>query len=142
MILADVNLLVYAFRETTADHQHYRKWLIEQLNGHQPFALNGTILSGFLRVVTHPKVFDQPASLDEAVAFVSQLQAAPTAIPLSPGPRHWAIFVDLCRQIKAKGNAIPDAYLAAIAVEHGCHFYSADRGFARFKGLRYSHPLH
>jgi predicted nucleic acid-binding protein len=62
-------------------------------------------------------------------------------VSVSPGERHWDIFVELCREIDARGNDVPDAYHAAVAVENGATWYSADRGFARFRSLRWAHPL-
>lgn len=61
--------------------------------------------------------------------------------PLFEGPRHWEIFDRLCRKIGARANLVPDAYLAALAIESGSTFYSADRGFARFPDLRWEHPM-
>jgi len=60
---------------------------------------------------------------------------------LAPGKRHWAIFTRLCRDVEAKGNLVPDAYLAALAIESGCEWVTTDRDFARSSGLRWRHPL-
>jgi hypothetical protein len=98
-------------------------------------------MSGFMRVVTSHRVFREPTPLATAVEFVQALQSSPNIVSVSPGERHWAIFFDLCGEIDARGNDIPDAYHAAIAVENGATWYSADRGFARFRSLRWSHPL-
>jgi len=62
-------------------------------------------------------------------------------VVLIPGPRHWEIFARLCRKIGARGNRVPDAFLAALAIESGSEWMTADRGFARFPGLRWRHPL-
>lgn len=141
MIFCDVNVLVYAFREDMTQHQDYRRWLEERLNGDEPFALSSLVASGFLRVVTHPKIFAEPSEQEVALTFLSDLRRAPVAVPLSEGPRHWEIFERLTRKVGARGNLVPDAYLAALAVESGADFHSADRGFARFPGLRWRHPL-
>jgi toxin-antitoxin system PIN domain toxin len=99
------------------------------------------VMSGFLRVVTHPRVFKQPTPIATAVAFVEKLRNSDTVRILDPQDRHLAIFLELCRKTEAIGNRVPDAYLAAIAIEHGATLATADRGFARYPGLRWEHPL-
>jgi toxin-antitoxin system PIN domain toxin len=99
------------------------------------------VLSGFLRVVTHPRVFKEPTPPEIALEFAERLRGSPAADPLAPGERHWGIFVDLCRRTRAIGNVVPDAYLAALAIEHRGTWITADRAFARFPGLRWENPL-
>lgn len=99
------------------------------------------VLSGFVRVATHPRVFSPPAPIDEALAFAIALRSQPNAVAVAPGPRHWEIFERLCRTASAKGNLVPDAYLAALAIESGSEWISTDRDFSRFPGLRWRHPL-
>ncbi len=60
----------------------------------------------------------------------------------APGPRHWEIFVRLCRAVRVKGNLVQDAYLAALAIESGSEWITTDRDYSRFPGLRWRHPLH
>lgn len=98
-------------------------------------------LSGFLRVVTHHRVFREATPLARAVDFVQALRSAPNIVSVSPGERHWEILLGLCREAGARGNDVADAYHAAIAVENGATWYSADRGFARFRRLPWAHPL-
>ncbi|MEV2255320.1 type II toxin-antitoxin system VapC family toxin [Streptomyces sp. NPDC050147] len=141
MILCDVNVLVYAFREDAKDHELYHSWLLEQLRGDEPVAYHGVIDSGFLRIVTHQRIYQPPTEPDTAFTFLQDFRDAPVATQLSEGPRHWAIFERLCRGAGARGNLVPDAYIAALAIESGATLYSADRGFARFPGLRWRHPL-
>ena len=99
------------------------------------------MLSGFLRVVTHPRVFRQPTPLAQATAFCNTLRSQPNATLVIPGPRHWQIFTDLCLEAGARGNLIPDAYLAALAIETGAEWVTADGDFRRFRGLRLRHPF-
>ena len=141
MIACDVNVLVYAHNEDANRHAEYRAWLEESANGAEPFGLSSIVASGFLRIVTHPKVLANPVAVDVAIQMLEELHAAPAVVPLEPGRRHWSVFTGLCRAVTARGNAVPDAYLAALAIEHGCTWYSADRGFARYPGLRSRHPL-
>ena len=141
MRCVDVNLLVYAHRPESPDHERYRAWLEQVRRDDEPLALSSLVLSGFLRVVTHHRVFREPTPLATAVDFVQALRSSPNAVSVSPGERHWDIFTELCREIGAHGDDVPDAFHAAIAVENGATWYSADRGFARFRSLRWAHPL-
>ncbi len=141
MLLPDVNVLVYAHREDSAQHAGCREWVEAVINGNEAFGLSELVLSGFVRVVTHPKVFAKPSPLSDALEFTEQLRTRPNCIAVAPGPRHWDIFRALCTQAGAKGNLVPDAYLAAMAIEAGCEWISTDRDFSRFKGLRWRHPL-
>ena len=141
MILVDVNILVYGFRADAPGHSQYRKWWQEQAASPQAFGLADLVLSGFLRVVTHPRIFNPPSPLENALRFVETLKSLPNYVEISPGPRHWNIFVDLCRRAKAYGNLVPDAFLAALAIEWGCEWITTDRDYARFPGLHWRHPL-
>lgn len=140
MVLPDVNVLVYAHRQDTAHHADCLAWLEGVANGVEAFGIAELVLSGFVRVATHPKVFAKPSALADALEFGEQLRNRPNCVPLAPGPRHWDIFRKLCVEAGAKGNLVPDAYLAAIAIEAGCEWITTDRDFARFKGLRWRHP--
>ena len=141
MILMDVNVLVYAHREDVKDHQAYRDWLESVVNSESAYGYSERVLSGFLRVVTHSKVFEQPSSMGVALAFAEQIRTAPQAVCLAPGNNHWKLFVRCMEAISAQGNDVPDAYLAALALEWDCDWVTTDRGFRRFKGLRVRHPL-
>jgi toxin-antitoxin system PIN domain toxin len=140
VVLPDVNVLVYAFREELPEHEPCRRWLEETVAADTAYALSDLVLAGFLRVVTHPRVFKTPAPLAAALAFVEALQAEPHCVPITPGERHWGIFERLCRECGAKGNLVPDAYLAALAIESGCEWVTTDRDYSRFAGLRWRHP--
>lgn len=141
MLLPDVNVLVYAHREDAPDHAAYRAWLEDVANGPARFALSDLVLSGFVRVVTHRRAFDPPSRVVDALAFVEELRSRPQRVSVIPGPRHWSIFVDLCVRAGARGNLVSDAYHAALAIESGSEWITGDRGFARFPGLRWRHPL-
>jgi uncharacterized protein len=141
VILVDVNVLVYAHREGTEDHDRYAAWLDEQRRAPAAFGVSELVLSGFVRVVTHPRVFDPPSSVAVALAAADAIRTQPNAVTVAPGRRHWAIFSELCRTAAAKGNLVPDAYLAALAIESGCEWVTTDGDYARFPGLRWRHPL-
>ena len=141
MRLVDVNVLVYAHRLDAARHQDYADWLGGLLAGQEPYGVSDLVLSGFLRIVTNPKVFKQPTPMDTGLAFTQLLRTQPNCVPVEPGPRHWDIFTGLCRTAAVKGNLVPDAYLAALAIESGSEWVTTDRDFSRFPGLRWRPPL-
>jgi toxin-antitoxin system PIN domain toxin len=139
--LLDVNILVHAHREDSDRHSEMKEWLEEALEAPEGVAISELVLSGCLRVITHPKVFRQPTPLPIALQFVEALRDLENVRILAPGDKHWRLFADLCRKVEARGNLIPDAYHAALAIETGCEWITLDRGFARFPGLKVCHPL-
>jgi toxin-antitoxin system PIN domain toxin len=141
MVLPDVNVLVYAFRADAPRHAAWSALMDDLANSTAAFALADVVTSGFLRIVTHPRIFAVPSSVNDALEFAAALHQAPSCVSVSPGPGHWPVFASLCRQSGARGNRIPDAFLAALAIEWGCELWTADRGFGRFPELRWRHPL-
>lgn len=141
MILFDVNVLVYAFREDAPEHKRYRAYLENVLIRDAAFAASELVLSSFLRIVTNTRIFKTAAPLEGALQFVELLRTSPQYVTIAPGARHWDLFVDLCRKVGARGDIVPDAYFAALAIESGSEWVSADRGFGRFPGLTWKHPL-
>lgn len=141
MRCADVNVLVYAHRTDVPHHEAVRGWLDAARAGPEPLGIPHRVASGFVRVVTHPKVFQEPTPLADALAFVDGLLASPAVLTIGPGERHWSLCSELASAVDATGNHVADAALAAIAVEHGATWITCDRGFARFPGLRWVHPL-
>lgn len=141
MILPDVNVLIYAHREEMPEHGRYRSWLETMIDGHEAYGMSDLVLSGLVRIVTNRRNFKTPTPIEAALRFADQVRDQPHCVTISPGPRHWPIFTGLCRSAGARGNLVPDAYLAALAIESGSEWVTADRGFARFPGLRWRHPL-
>ena len=141
MVLPDVNVLVYAHRRDAQNHAAFRAWLESVINGDESFGVSRHVLTGFARVVTHPKVFKTPSKIEDALKFAGQLLSHPNAIVIESGRRTWDIFERLCREHSVKGNLVPDAWFAALAIDSGCEWMTTDRDFSRFKGLRWRHPL-
>lgn len=142
MKLCDVNVLIYAHREdASTEHEAYASWLTEMATGPSAFGLSESVLSGFVRVVTNPRVFRHPTPLEKALRFCAALRDRPQAAILRPGERNWEIFQNLCRGLNARGKLIADAWHAALAIECGCEWISTDSDFARFPGLNWKHPL-
>ncbi|MGB8363464.1 MAG: TA system VapC family ribonuclease toxin [Rhizomicrobium sp.] len=141
MIMVDVNILVYARVSKYAQHEAAREWLDRQLNSSVPVGLPWPSLLGFMRLVTNPRLYPKPDSIAGAWQQVlSWLACDPVWIPEAT-ERHAAILEQLLASPGVHGNLVPDAHLAALAIEHGLTLFSADGDFARFSGLRWSNPL-
>jgi toxin-antitoxin system PIN domain toxin len=128
-------VLVYAHREDAPQHAFYRDWVADLVGAPEPFGVADLVLSGFLRIVTHSRVFTDPTPIDQAVVFCETLRSRPNAVVVAPGARHWRLFIDLCQGSAARGNLVPDAYFAALAIESGSTWATADRDYSRFPGL-------
>lgn len=140
MILPDVNVLIYAFRTDSPDHSRYRNWLESVVNSPAAYGISPQVLSGVVRIATHPRIFARPSRLSDALDFARSLIAQPHAATVVPGERHWPIFERLCAEATATGNLVQDAWYAALAIESGCEWITTDRDYSRFSGLRWSAP--
>ena len=140
MVLLDVNVLVNAMREDAPRHDVVRAYIESLRASPEPFGLSDVALSGAIRVLTHPRVFNPPTPPALARDFVSALRASSNAVILAPGTRHWDIYMALLEESHAIGNLVSDAWYAALAIEHGCEWISDDSDFARFSGLRWRRP--
>ena len=143
MQLPDVNILIYAHRAESPEHERYADWLAKAAQGPEPFALSELGASGFVRIVTNPKIWEAPTTTEDALEFIQRLRGRSNARLLTHGPDSWDIFAKLCRTARARrcqaGCRV--AYHAALAIEHGCELITADADFGRFPGLRQRHPL-
>ncbi len=140
MLIPDVNVLVHAHRSDSAEHELNHEWLARQAAGDEPLAIPDVVLSGFVRIVTHPRIFATPSSLDDALLVTDQLRSLASFVAVAPGPRHWDIFARLCKSARATGNLVPDAYLGAIAIETGAEIVTGDSDFAKLPGVRWRRP--
>jgi toxin-antitoxin system PIN domain toxin len=138
--MPDVNVLVYAHRGHLHQHAAAAAWLRDLATGAQAFALSELVIAGFVRVVTNPRIFSSPSTIGEALDFVDELIARPTCRLVRPGPRHLGIFTSLCRDHRASGGFVADAYHAALAIEYGCTWVTYDTDFARFEALEWRTP--
>ena len=141
MLLFDVSIYLYAHREDLAHHRQVRDYLETCLSGSDVVGYAPLALSGFLRIVTHPKVFNPPTDLATAIEFCRSITDLPGLVPIVPQDSHWSIFSHLLRASGAKGNLVPNAWFAALAIEHGCTWVTTDRDYARFPGLRVEYPV-
>jgi uncharacterized protein len=141
VILLDANLLIYAHVKSFAVHEAARAWLDEQLNGFAPVGIPWSSATAFLRLVTNPRVFERPESMADAWQQVREWLSAETARIPQPTSRHIEILGELLALPGTYANLVPDAHLAALALEHGLTLCTTDGDFARFPGLSWRNPL-
>lgn len=142
MIIPDINLLVYAHNERAPEHTKARVWWEACLNGVTPIGLPWVSISGFLRLMTHPRVLARPMDVSTAVVAVREWLEQPPVRLLQPGSKFPDLFLGYLLHLGAGGNLTTDAHLAALAVEHQAELQSGDGDFSRFPGLRWKNPLH
>ncbi|MGI8624396.1 MAG: type II toxin-antitoxin system VapC family toxin [Solirubrobacteraceae bacterium] len=140
MRLLDVNVVVSLHRPEHAHHEASSRWFERLQEANRPFAVPSSVWTSFVRIVTNRRAFEEPTTAVEAFGFVRSMARQARYTPLEPGPRHLELFEHACTEAEATGDLVPDAYLAALAIEHGCTLVSLDRDFARFEGLRWERP--
>ncbi len=140
-MLLDANLLLYAVHRQAPLHEAAAAWLTEQLNGPRRIALPWQSLAAFLRISTHPRAFERPLEATTAWGLVTAWLDAPAAWIPQPGPGHPALLGELLTRYEVRGNLVPDAQLAALALEHGLTVCSTDTDFARFAEIGWLDPL-
>jgi toxin-antitoxin system PIN domain toxin len=141
VILPDVNVLLYAFRDDSVDHARHREWLEGVVDGDEAYGMSPQVLSSVVRIATHRRIYVSPSRLEDALAFARVLLEQPHCTLVLPGSRHFSIFDDLCRKAAASGNLVQDAWFAALALESGCEWITTDGDFARFPRLRWRRPF-
>jgi toxin-antitoxin system PIN domain toxin len=141
MDVLDVNVLVSAYRGEVPEHSKYFAYVQRLVNGSETFAIPSLSLSALIRITTHPRIFIPPSPIEDVLKFADQLRGRSNCLVLVPGERHWDIFIDLCRRGNARGGLVSDAYLAAMAIEVGGELVTDDRGFGRWPGLHWRHPV-
>jgi toxin-antitoxin system PIN domain toxin len=140
MILPDVNVLIYAFRQDVLQHALCRDWLAGVVTGDARFGVSPLALSAVVRVTTDPRAYNPPSAIEEAFGFCEDILGQSHCQIVDPGERHWDIFKRLCIETNTRGSRVTDAFFAALAIEWGCEWITFDRDFARFPGLKWQVP--
>jgi toxin-antitoxin system PIN domain toxin len=141
VLLPDVNVLIFAHLTGAPRHDEYRDWWESVTNGRDEFGMSWSVLTAFVRVITNPRIAARPVTADDAVSLAERILARQRCVIVSPGARYWEIFSRLCRDVDARGSLVADVAHAALAMEAGCEWMTADAEYARFPGLRWRHPL-
>lgn len=140
-MLLDANILLYAVDSTSPQHGRASEWLAEVLNGSRRVGLPWQTVGAFMRISTHPRVTTNPLTGEEAWSYVDDwLGADPAWVPPATA-RTAGVLARLVAARSITGNLVPDAQLAALAIEHGLVLCSTDTDFARFPDLRWEDPL-
>jgi toxin-antitoxin system PIN domain toxin len=140
MILPDVNVLIYAFRQDVPQHTICRPWLADIVSGDARFAISPMALSAVVRITTDARIYKMPSAIEEAFQFCEFLLEQPNCQIVQPGERHWDIFKRLCITTQIRGPRVTDAWFAALAIESGSEWATFDRDYARFPGLKWQVP--
>lgn len=141
MITFDVNVVLQAFMPHSPNHALCRELVESVANSGEAFGVSDLVLAAVVRIATNPKVFKPAATTKRAFEFAAALREHEHAVAIAPGARHWRIFRDLVDASGIRGSDATDAYLAALAIEHGCSWWTTDRDFGRFGGLRWRNVL-
>lgn len=140
-MLIDANLLIYSRDEESPFHAAALSWFSTQLNGERPVGIAWSSTLAFLRVITNPRVTVSPLTAHEAWATVDSWFSSPVVWTPAPTDRHRGVLANFVTSLDLTAKLVPDAHLAALAIEHGLEVCSADSDFARFPGLRWRNPL-
>ena len=140
MILPDVNVLIYAFRQGFPQHEVCRRWLDRVVGDETRFGISPLALAAVVRITTNARTYAPPTSVEAAFRFCDNLLAQPNCQIVEPGSRHFDIFKRLCVETGTRGAKVTDAWYAALAIEWGCEWVTLDRDYARFPGLKFSAP--
>jgi toxin-antitoxin system PIN domain toxin len=140
MILPDVNVLIYAFRQDVPQHAICRPWLDRIIQSDTRFGVSPLALGAVVRITTNPRTYVTPSTIEEAFGFCEDLLGQPHCQVVDPGDRHWDIFRQLCIDTDTRGSRVTDAWFAALSIEWGCEWITLDRDYARFPGLKWQAP--
>ena len=141
MIVPDINLLIYAYDAESPFNLAATRWWEGLINGDEQVGLPWVVSTGFIRIITNPRMINFPLSPLEAVDYVRQWLGMPHVSAIDPGDEHMRYFRQNIEAVGRGGDNVPDAHIAALAMERDAVVHTRDRGFRRFPGLRWRDPL-
>ena len=138
----DINLLLYASDASSPFHPTARAFLDHLAEGPEIAYLFWPVISGYLRIATHPAIFDAPLTPDEAMANMDELLSFPHVQSPGEGERFWSRFREVSAEAAARGNLFPDAHVVALMRENGLRtIWTHDRDYRRFDGVEVRDPF-
>lgn len=140
-MIVDVNILLHAVDRQSPHHLKASAWLGSALMGDVRVGIPWQTLGGFQRTITHPRATQKPLSASQAQDIVDGWLAAPPVWVPPATERTASVLAELTRRHHITGNLVPDAQLAALAIENGVAVVSSDTDFARFAEVRWINPL-
>lgn len=141
MIIPDVNLLIFAHNRDASNHEASKAWLLELMQSGKPVGLPWIVVSGFIRISTHPRVLREPIPVEDAIGIARSWLARKNVRIVEPGSQFQNFFFTSLEKLGTAGNLTSDAYLAALAIEYQAELHSCNTDFHRFPGLRWRNPL-
>ena len=141
MKIVDLNVLLYVVNEDAPHHDRVVAWWEGALNGDETIGLAWIVVSGFLRVSTHQRVFPRPLSAEDAALQIDDWLALDIVSLITETRDHWRVLRALLAETGVAGNLMTDAHLAALAMTCGATLASCDADFGRFPGLRWENPV-
>lgn len=141
MILPDVNILIYAYDQSSQWNSPAKRWWEDQMNGSQMIGLSWVTVLGFIRLLTNPRIYQNPYLPSEILEIVRSWLEQPHVKIIHPSDRHFGLLTDLLKSTGTAGNLTTDAHLAALAIDRGLILQTTDADFARFPGLKWKNPL-
>jgi toxin-antitoxin system PIN domain toxin len=140
MVFCDVNVYVALFVKEHEHHEIVRPWFEELINGPRRLATSDPIFASTIRIITNHRNAKNPPSISQAVVQIERIRNRGATVPIEPTGRQWSMFTDLCERADVRGELVQDAWIATLAMDHGCEVATFDRDFARFPGLKWSVP--
>jgi toxin-antitoxin system PIN domain toxin len=134
MLCLDTNVLVHAFRIGSPIHDPVRSWLANVLDGDEPVIVPVDVGAAFMRLSTNARLFPDSTSAGDALEFVHEVESAARFVSASPWA--WSRFLEFVSELALVGNDVPDALIAAQALDHGATLATFGQGFARFSELQ------
>jgi toxin-antitoxin system PIN domain toxin len=141
MIFPDIDILIYAYDGTSKHHAAAQRWWEDRLNGSQMIGLSWVVVLGFIRLLTNPRIFQNPFPPPEILAIVEGWLGQPHVRIIHPPDTHFNTLAQCIKHLGTAGNLTTDAHLAAIAIERGLVLHTTDTDFTRFPGLKWRNPL-
>jgi len=141
VIVPDINLLLYAHDTKASQHLAATRWWERLINGDEAIGLPWVVSTGFVRIITNPRIVNVPLPPLEAVDYVRRWLETPQIFVIDPGDEHMRYFRQNIEAVGSGGNNVTDAHIAALAMERDAVVHTRDRGFRRFPGLRWHDPL-